>query len=110
MKKLLLFALTLCLLISCLASCAAFGDPEETTQESTENTFTHGELSITLPKGEGEGSYEMAVTDLSFEMPKMADDHQLDLWLEVTLSDGQTLSTCGGSWYYSNGDLVLAVG
>ena len=66
--------------------------------------------SITLPKGEGEGSYEMAVTDLSFEMPKMADDHQLDLWLEVTLSDGQTLSTCGGSWYYSNGDLVLAVG
>ena len=66
--------------------------------------------SITLPKGEGEGSYELAITDVSFSMPKMDDDHQLDLWLEVVLSDGQTLSTCGGSWYYSNGDLVLAVG
>lgn len=66
--------------------------------------------SITLPKGEGEGSYELAITDISFSMPKMDDDHQLDLWLEVVLSDGQTLSTCGGSWYYSNGNLVLAVG
>ena len=50
MKKLLLFALTICLMISCLASCVPFGDSEETTEEPTEKTFTYGSFSITLPK------------------------------------------------------------
>jgi len=43
-------------------------------------------------------------------MPAMEDDHQLDLWLEVTLSSGNPLRVNGGSWYSSNGQLQLVVG
>ena len=65
---------------------------------------------IALTPGEGEGSYEAAVNSVSFSMPAMEDDHQLDLWLEVTLSSGNPLRVNGGSWYSSNGQLQLVVG
>ena len=66
--------------------------------------------SITLPKGEGEGSYELAITDLVFDMPEMDNDYQLDLWLDVTLSDGSVLTQSGCSWTYNDGDLSISVG
>lgn len=65
---------------------------------------------LTLPEGEGENSYELMLTDTSFRIPQMQDDQQLDLSLEVMLSDGQSLSTAGCSWYYNAGELFLAVG
>lgn len=65
---------------------------------------------ITLPEGEGAGSYEMALSGVSFAMPEMEDDYQLDLWLELVLSDGSTISCNGGSWYYNGGELNLIVG
>ena len=40
----------------------------------------------------------------------MADDYQLDLCLEVTLSTGATMQTVGGSWYSNNNELLLVVG
>ena len=65
---------------------------------------------VDIPRGEGEGSYEMAVSDIRFTMPAMEDDYQLDLWLEVTLTDGSQLTLNGCSWSYSDGDLIIAVG
>ena len=65
---------------------------------------------VTLPAGEGEGSYETTLENISFAMPAMADDYQLDLCLEVTLSTGATMQTVGGSWYSNNGELLLVVG
>lgn len=67
-------------------------------------------IDLTLPAGEGDGSYEMALTDTTLTMPAMADDYQLDLYLDVTLSNGNTLQTVGGSWYSNNGELLLVVG
>lgn len=64
--------------------------------------------SITLPKGEGMGSYESALTSVSFQMPAMQDDYQLDLKLTVTLSDGQVISADGCSWYFNSGKLNMA--
>lgn len=66
--------------------------------------------SITLSVGEGENVYESAISSCSFTMPAMEDDYQLDLWLEVSLSTGSTLSVSGGSWYSSNDELQLVVG
>ncbi len=66
--------------------------------------------SITIPAGEAEGSYEMTLGTTSFSMPAMKDEHQLDLWLEVALSDGSTITAPGGSWYFSDGELLLIVG
>ena len=65
---------------------------------------------VSFSAGEGEGSFEAAVTDQAFTMPAMEEDYQLDLWLEVTLSTGNTISVSGGSWYFSDGQLQLAVG
>ena len=65
---------------------------------------------LTLPEGEGEGSYELALTDISFALPAMEEDAQLDLWLEVSLSSGQAVSVAGGSWYYNGGELLMVVG
>lgn len=65
---------------------------------------------LDMPAGESEGSYELPLADVSFDMPKMKDDDQLDLWLEVTLSNGETINSNGGSWFFSDGTLNLAVG
>ena len=65
---------------------------------------------ITLEAGEGEGSFEAAISGHSFTMPAMEDDYQLDLWLEVALNTGHTVSVSGGSWYSNGGELQLVVG
>lgn len=65
---------------------------------------------LDLPDGEGEGSYELVLTDLVFDMPEMEDADQLELWLEVSLSTGEELLATGGSWFCSDGELLLAVG
>lgn len=65
---------------------------------------------LQIPAGEGTGSYEMSLADISFVMPAMEDDYQLDLYLEVSLSTGNTIQVSGGSWYSNNGELLLVVG
>ena len=65
---------------------------------------------VMLDAGEGEGSFESAISGCSFSMPAMEDDYQLDLWLEVTLNTGNSISAAGGSWYSSDGELQLVVG
>ena len=67
-------------------------------------------MDITLPAGEGDGSYEMTLENTAFTMPAMEDDYQLELYLEVALSSGNTLQTLGGSWYSNSGELLLVVG
>lgn len=65
---------------------------------------------VELMAGEGSGSYEMTITDQTFSMPSMEEDSQLDLWLEISLNTGDTISVSGGSWYSIDGQLQLAVG
>ena len=65
---------------------------------------------VALEAGEGDGSFEAAISGQSFSMPTLEDDYQLDLWLEVTLSTGHTVSVSGGSWYSNGGELQLVVG
>lgn len=65
---------------------------------------------ITLSAGEGENNFEAVISGQSFTMPAMEEDYQLDLWLEVSLNTGSTLSVSGGSWYSSDGELQLVVG
>lgn len=50
------------------------------------------------------------VADYVFTVPELEESSQLDLWLEVVLSDGQVLTHSGSSWYYFEGTLIQAVG
>lgn len=63
-----------------------------------------------LPQGEGQGSYESSLSNISFTMPQMDDDYQLDLSLVVTLTNGEELTADGGSWFYNNNELKMAAG
>ena len=65
---------------------------------------------VNLPQGEGQGSYESSLSNISFTMPQMDDDYQLDLTLMVTLTNGEELTAAGGSWFYNNNELKMAAG
>ena len=65
---------------------------------------------VTLAEGAGAGSYEATISSLSFSTPKLEDDHQRDLQLVVTLSDGSTLTYDGCSWFVNDGALNPVMG
>lgn len=65
---------------------------------------------LVFSPGADEGSFENLLEGVSFPLPEMTEDSQLDLVLEVTLSDGRQLNVSGGSWYYTGGELLMAVG
>ena len=65
---------------------------------------------LTLDSGEGEGSYEATISGLAFSTPKLEEDHQLDLELVITLSDGSSLSYDGCSWFATDGSLNPVMG
>ena len=65
---------------------------------------------IDLPAGEGAGSYEAAVSNQQFALPAIESDAILELWLEVTFSNGQTIETCACTWTYFDGTLMPSVG
>ena len=65
---------------------------------------------VTMVAGEGEGSFELTLQNFDLTLPKMKENDQVDLWLEVTLSDGQILLSAASSWYLGEGGLYLVAG
>ena len=63
-----------------------------------------------MNSGEGDGSFEANISNVSFTTPKLEEDHQLDLELVITLSDGSTLSYNGCSWFVADGSLNPVMG
>ena len=64
---------------------------------------------LTIPEPE-EGSLVMGVNGIAFELPEPEEGSQLELVLEIALSDGQILTCSGSSWYLLEGEWVQAVG
>lgn len=69
-----------------------------------------GRCDLTMVPGETPDRYAAEIAGIHFTIPAMEDDQQMDIRMEVTLSDGQTLSAAGGSWFFSGGEPVLVVG
>lgn len=67
-------------------------------------------VSLPLPGGATGSMQELSIKDIALDTPKMEDDRRLDLWLEVISSDGQVITAPGGTWHYTGGDLLSAVG
>lgn len=65
---------------------------------------------ITLESGAAPGAYELTVAGTTLPMPRMEEDESLDLFLEITLSDGQVLTALGASWYQNADGLFAVVG
>ncbi|MBQ9148025.1 MAG: hypothetical protein IJX69_00465 [Oscillospiraceae bacterium] len=66
--------------------------------------------SVTLAPGEGSRSFEATAENIAFSLPELGEGDSLELWLEVSLSDGQVLRACGASWYMTEGRLHMAAG
>lgn len=66
----------------------------------------------TLKLGEPDDDrcYTLDLSGLNFSIHVTEDDQQIALVLDVTLSNGQTLSANGGTWYCTGGELLLGVG
>ena len=65
---------------------------------------------LALEAAEAAGLYELTLSGVTFDIPAMEDDQQLDLALTVTLSNGQILNAHGGTWFYNNEGLLPVVG
>lgn len=65
---------------------------------------------LTMVPGETPDRYAAEIAGISFTVPALEDDQQMDIRLEVSLSDGQTLKASGGSWFSTDGELYLVVG
>ena len=65
---------------------------------------------VTMVPGETPDRYAAEIAGISFTVPALADDQQMDIRLEVALNDGQSLKASGGSWFSTNGELYLVVG
>lgn len=66
--------------------------------------------SFPAPEVNAMGTYEVEIKDITFNVPELQDDQQLTVSVLITLTDGQVLTAPGGTWYYTDGQVVLAVG
>ena len=64
---------------------------------------------ITLGAGETAGFLD-ATASLSFHIPALEADEELELWLIVEPEGLNTLFTCGAGWYSEGGQLMLIAG
>lgn len=63
-----------------------------------------------LLPGEASDSYELELEFFGFHLPDLAEGDALELQLEITLSDGRSLTAWGGSWDYADGSLLMIAG
>lgn len=76
------------------------------TKDGQELTRT----AVTVTDSEVPGGFEADLAGTTFSVPAMEEDGQILLRLDVTLSNGQSLSAEGGTWTYMDGQIVATVG
>ena len=64
---------------------------------------------VALTASEVDGAFE-AEASLSFNIPALEAEEELELWLIVESPDINTLFTCGAGWYAENGQLMIIAG
>jgi hypothetical protein len=74
------------------------------------NGQVSAKVPVVLTPSEVEGSFELSIEELHFPMPVLTANDNLELMLEITLSDGRHLQAFGIGWYLENGKLCSSVG
>ena len=65
---------------------------------------------VTLEATETKGLFEAAISGMTFDVPVMEGEQQLELFLNVTLTNGQEMTAFGSSWVSDDGSLLPVVG
>lgn len=91
---------------------SAEGDLEFASQELVLrlNGQITARVPVKLSPSEVEGSYDLIISDLHLPRPELNATDALELYLEVTLSDGRRLQAFGISWHLDGDTLSSAVG
>ena len=63
-----------------------------------------------IAEAETDGLFEADISGTSFDLPEMEGEQSIELTLDVTLTNGQTLTTYGGNWVYNEENLLPVVG
>lgn len=95
-----------------LPKLTATGDPAACTGAALVLQLNGADLerkALTIPQ-EASDPLILDASGVTFSVPELEEGSQLDLWLEVTLSDGQVLTHFASSWYFAEGELIQAVG
>ena len=64
---------------------------------------------ISLTTGGADPVYEAAVS-VAFEIPELAPEEELELWLMVAPETGTPMFACGAGWYLENGQMMIVAG
>ena len=65
--------------------------------------------SVSFGNGDALGIYE-ADASVTFNFPSIGADEELQLWLVVQSESAGLLDSCGGGWYFENGEWMLITG
>lgn len=65
---------------------------------------------LTLSETDTAGLYEAALENISFDIPELEAEQKVELSLQVTLTNGQELSTYVGDWVYNEEGLLPVLG
>ena len=65
---------------------------------------------VILEATETNGLFEAAISGMTFDVPAMEGEQQLELFLNVTLTNGQEMTAFGSSWVSGDGSLLPVVG
>ena len=65
---------------------------------------------LTLSETDTAGLLEAALENITFEIPELEADQKVELTLQVTLTNGHTMSAYAGDWLYEEEGLLPVVG
>lgn len=74
------------------------------------NGEVYSSADLVLEPSASDGTYELTILNAELAMPTLAEDEFLDLYLEVTLTDGTLLTALGAGWYQTPEGLFAVVG
>ena len=86
------------------------GQPITVTEAALALTLNGEEVSSRKLDLTAESGYELPLADITLDVPELENDQQVALNLNVTLSNGQTLTASGGTFYYNDGEMLASVG
>ena len=67
-------------------------------------------LPLQLQESEAEDVYEKELADISFQIPDLSSNEELQLWLVMESASGNIVFTFGAGWYQEDGHLLLITG
>ena len=83
---------------------------QETALVLTFNGETLEKKTLTLAETDTASLWEASLENITFDIPEMENEQSVELTLNVTLTNGQTLSAFGGSWVNNAEGFLPVVG